>query len=89
MVAVVNQIHMEGLEHHWCYSYGTKPRNHRFEEIDPIGDFDLRELLTDQLYHVVMREIKSSRFKAPPASYSNIITPYFRESNFQYEHRNM
>jgi hypothetical protein len=89
MVCVVNQIHMEGIEHHWCHSYGQTPRNMRFKDIDPIGDMDLRQSLFFQMYHVIMRDIKTSRMKTPPASYSNFIISYFRESNFQYEHRNM
>lgn len=89
MVAVVNQIHVEGLEHHWCHSYGQTPRNMRFGEINPIGDMNLRQILFEQMYHVLSRDIKTSRARTTPASYSNIIVPYFRESNFQYEHRNM
>lgn len=89
MVAVVNQIHMEGLEHHWCHSYGQTPRNVRHANINPIGDMDLRSSMFSNMYHVIMRDIKSSRTRTPVASYSNLIIPYFRESNFQYEHRNM
>jgi hypothetical protein len=89
MVAVVNQFHLEGIEHHWCHSYGQQPRNMRFKNINPIGDMELREYLFDQMYHSLMRDIKSSITRSTPASYSNAILPYFRESNPQYEHRNM
>jgi hypothetical protein len=89
MVVLVNQMHMEGLEHHWCSTYGQLPRNVRFYEIDPIGDMPLRKMLFSQMYHVIMRDVKSSRFGVTPASYSNDVNPYWRENNFQYEHRNM
>lgn len=89
MVAVVNQMHMEGLEHHWCHSFGQTPRNCRWENIDPLGDMDLRNLLFEGMYHGLMRDIKTSLCKSTPSSYSNSITPYNRESNAQYEHRNM
>jgi len=89
MVAVVNQHHLEGIEHHWCHEFGQVPRNQPFEEMDPIGDMDLRRTLFEQMYHVLMREVKSSYFKVTPASFSNMMTPYTREANFNYEHRNM
>ena len=41
------------------------------------------------MYHTIMREIKSNRLKAPPASFTNDINIYHREFNHQYEHRNM
>jgi len=89
MVAVVNQMHMEGIEHHWCHAFGQTPRNQPFEEIDPIGDMELRQTLFNNMYHVITREIKSSYHKSTPASFSNFLTSYSREANFQYEHRNM
>lgn len=92
MVAVVNQHHMEGLEHHWCNSYGTIPtfnNDNALDKINPIGDMPLRKMLYDKMYHNIKRSIGSSRMKAPPASYSNDINVYHREWNHQYEHRNM
>jgi hypothetical protein len=89
MVAVVNQWHMEGIEHHWCHAYGLKPRAYTWENINPIGDMDLRSLLFERMYHGMMRDIKSSFSRAPPSSFSNMITPYYREGNAQFEHRNM
>jgi len=89
MVVLVNQIHMEGIEHHWCYTYGQLPRNVRYTNIDPIGDMPLRQMLFSQMYHVIMRDVKTSRCKSTPSSYTNNINPYWRENNFQYEHRNM
>jgi pheromone shutdown protein TraB len=89
MLVLVNQPHMEGIMHHWCHTYGQLPNNVRNVEIDPIGDMPLRRMLFSQMYHVIMRDVKSARFKATPASYSNDINPYWREFNFQYEHRNM
>lgn len=89
MVVVVNQMHMEGIEHHWCNAYGQIPRNQPFKNIDPVGDMDLRQLLFENMYHVITREIKSAFHKSAPASLSNFMTPYSREANFQYEHRNM
>lgn len=89
MVAVVNQLHMEGIEHHWCQSYGQTPRNQRHENINPVEDMALRKLLFEHMYHVITRDVKSSYSKSPPASFSNYLTAYHREANFQYEHRNM
>ena len=44
IVAVVNQWHLEGIEHNWCHKYGQLPRGIAFkEEINPIGDMNLRE----------------------------------------------
>ena len=44
IVVVVNQWHMEGIEHHWAHRYGQVPRSVHFAEgINPIGDMDLRE----------------------------------------------
>ena len=89
MVAVVNQIHMEGIEHHWCHSFGQKPRNCKWDNIEPLGDMDLRNLLFENMYHSLMRDIKTSFSKSTPSSYSNMITPYHREAMAAYEHRNM
>lgn len=89
VVCLVNQIHMEGLEHFWCHHYGQLPRNVRHVNMDPIGDMPLRNMLFTNMYHVIMRDIKSSRTRVTPASYSNDVNPYWREFNFQYEHRNM
>jgi hypothetical protein len=89
MVVLVNQMHMEGIEHHWCHSFGQLPRSVKQTDIDPIGDMNLRQILYENMYHVIAREIKSSRMKSLPASYSNFFDPYWRETNFQYEHRNM
>lgn len=91
MVAVVNQHHMEGIEHHWCNSFGQVPTfNKNYQgKINPIGDMDLRKMLYDKMYHVIMRDIKSSRSRSSPASFTNEINVYHREFNHQYEHRNM
>jgi hypothetical protein len=44
IVAVVNQWHLEGIEHNWCSRYGQMPRMVAFPEpINPIGDLNLRE----------------------------------------------
>jgi pheromone shutdown protein TraB len=88
-VLLVNQIHMEGIEHHWCHHFGQLPRNIRHIDIDPVGDMPLRNMLFSQMYHVIMRDVKTGRTKSTPASYSTNITPYWREFNYQYEHRNM
>ena len=42
MVALVNQWHMEGIEHEWASRYGQVPRSVYFKDINPIGDMDLR-----------------------------------------------
>ena len=89
MVVLLNQIHMEGIEHHWCHHFGQLPRTVRNAEMDPIGDMPLRNMLFRQMFHVIMRDVKTSRTKSTPASYTNDINPYWREFNFQYEHRNM
>jgi hypothetical protein len=90
IVIVVNQWHMEGIEHHWCHRYGQFPRSVEFPEgINPIGDMDLREGLFTRLYNIHHREQASSRQGAPPSTYADWIIGYHRESNFQYEHRDM
>ena len=40
---------MEGIEHHWCHSYGQLPRSVRNVNINPIGDMDLRDMLFSQI----------------------------------------
>jgi hypothetical protein len=89
MVVVVNQMHMEGIEHHWCNSFGQTPRNQPFKNIDPVGDMDLRQILFHNMYHVLTRDIKTSFSKSTPASYTAFMSTYSREANFNYEHRNM
>lgn len=91
IVVVVNQWHMEGIEHHWAHRYGQVPRSVEFPEgINPIGDMDLREGLFMRLYNNLHREIASSNSRAgTPATYADWIIGYHRESNFQYEHRDM
>lgn len=90
IVIVVNQWHMEGIEHHWCHRYGQFPRSVEFPEgINPIGDMNLREGLFQRLYNIHGREANSANSKAPPSTYADWIIGYHRESNFQYEHRDM
>lgn len=91
IVVVVNQWHMEGIEHHWAHRFGQVPRSVEFQEgINPIGDMDLREGLFGRLYNNVQREIASANSKAgSPSTYADWIIGYHRESNFQYEHRDM
>lgn len=90
IVAVVNQWHMEGIEHLWAHEYGQNPRSVQFEEeIDPIGDMDLHNGLFDLLYNAFQRKLKNAHSKTTPASYSNMINTYHREQNWHYEHRNM
>ena len=91
IVVVVNQWHMEGIEHHWAHRYGQVPRSVEFAEgINPIGDMDLREGLFNRLYNNLHREIASANSKAgTPSTYADWIIGYHRESNFQYEHRDM
>ena len=82
---------MEGIEHHWAHRYGQVPRSVTFPEgINPIGDMDLREGLFQRLYNNLHREIASANSKAgTPSTYADWIIGYHRESNFQYEHRDM
>lgn len=90
IVAVVNQWHMEGIEHLWAHEYGQLPRSQTItDEIDPIGDMPLKDGLFDMLYNAFQRELKNANSKTTPASYSNIMNTYHREQNWQYEHRNM
>jgi hypothetical protein len=92
MVAVVNQHHIEGLEHHWCNSFGQVPTFNNYtplETVNPIGDMPLRRMLYDQMYHVIKRDVKTSRMKSTHASLTNDINIYHREFNHQYEHRNI
>lgn len=55
IVVLVNQWHMEGIEHMWCHSYGQKPRSVEHLEINPIGDMDLRRGLFDMLWNSLQR----------------------------------
>lgn len=90
IVAVVNQWHMEGIEHLWAHEYGQLPRSQAItEEIDPIGDMELKEGMFDMLYNAFQRELKNAHSKTTPASYSNMLNTYHREQNWHYEHRNM
>ncbi len=90
IVVLVNQWHLEGIEHHWCFRYGQLPRSVAFKEpINPIGDMNLREGLFSRLYNYLHREIASSNSRATPSTYGDWIIGYHRESNWQYEHRDM
>lgn len=90
MVVVVNQWHMEGIEHMWCHRYGQLPRSVVCDEpINPIGDMNLREGLFQRLYNAVHRQIASANQRTTPTTYADWIIGYHRESNFQYEHRDM
>jgi hypothetical protein len=90
IVVVVNQWHMEGIEHNWAHHYGQMPRSVDFPEgINPIGDMDLRDGLFQRLYNSLHREIASANTKGAPATYADWIIGYHRESNWQYEHRDM
>ena len=90
IVVVVNQWHMEGIEHHWAHRYGQVPRSMPFDgPINPIGDMNLRDGLFERLYNALHREIASSNTKSMPATFADMITGYNRESNWQYEHRDM
>jgi len=90
IVAVVNQWHMEGIEHNWAHRYGQLPRSVVFKEgINPIGDMDLREGLFERLYNALHREINSSNSRATPSTYADWLIGYHREGNYQYEHRDM
>lgn len=61
IVVVVNQWHMEGIEHHWAHRYGQVPRSVDFlEGINPIGDMNLREGLFQRLYNNLGREISTA-----------------------------
>ena len=81
---------MEGVEHNWATRYGQLPRSVHFPEgINPIGDMDLRDGLFQRLYNNLGREIASANVKSAPSTYADWIIGYHRESNFQYEHRDM
>lgn len=83
IVVLVNQWHLEGIEHHWCHRYGQLPRSVVFKDgINPIGDMNLRAGLFQRMYNYLHREIASSHTKATPATYADWITGYHRESNF-------
>lgn len=62
IVVLVNQWHLEGIEHHWCNRYGQLPRSVEFVEgINPIGDMNLRDGLFQRLYNALHREIASAK----------------------------
>lgn len=50
---------------------------------------NLREGLFNRLYNNLQREIGSSNSKGTPSTLADWIIGYHRESNFQYEHRDM
>ena len=90
IVVLVNQWHMEGIEHNWCFRHGQYPRSVNFQEpINPIGDMDLRPGLFQRMFNYLQREVKSSQQRSTPSTYADWIIGYHRESNFQYEHRDM
>lgn len=90
IVVVVNQWHMEGIEHNWAHRYGQMPRSIDFPEgINPIGDMNLRQGLFERLYNALHREVASSNQASTPTTYADWIIGYHRESNWQYEHRDM
>lgn len=82
---------MEGIEHYWCHRYGQVPRcvMNDGDFINPIGDMNLRDGLFNRLYNALHRELKSSSQKSTPSTYSDWLTGYNRETNWQYEHRDM
>lgn len=83
VVVLVNQWHMEGIEHHWCFRYGQLPRSVEYPEgINPIGDMNLREGLFQRLYNNLHREIASANSKSSPSTYADWVIGYHRESNF-------
>lgn len=90
IVAVVNQWHMEGIEHLWAHEFGQMPRSVAItDEIDPIGDMNLRKGLFDSLFNAFQRQYKSAMQNSVPSSYSSMMNTYHREQNWGYEHRNM
>lgn len=89
IVVVVNQWHMEGIEHTWAHRYGQLPRSVEFENINPIGDMNLRDGLFQRLYNNLHRHIAAGHSGQKPATYADWIIGYHRESNWQYEHRDM
>merc|ERR550537_38315 len=65
IVVVVNQWHMEGIEHEWAHRYGQMPRSINFTEgVNPIGDMDLRDGLFQRLYNALQRE--KTRMRSQP-----------------------
>jgi hypothetical protein len=50
---------------------------------------NLREGLFQRLYNALHRQIASSNVRATPVTYADWIIGYHRESNWQYEHRDM
>jgi hypothetical protein len=90
IVCVVNQHHMEGIEHNWAHRYGQMPRSVAFPEgVNPIGDMDLKDGLFQRLYNALHREIASANTRGTPVTYADWIIGYHREANWQYEHRDM
>ena len=89
MVALVNQWHMEGIEHNWAHSYGQVPRSVHFTDINPIGDMDMRRGLFYMWYNYSKRMIGSANHSSAPSTFSNHLVGYHRETVFHYEHRDM
>lgn len=77
IVAVVNQWHVPGIEAHWRACTNTIPEQ---EPINPVGDFDIEKLMEANLVNDKLREIVSKIGKTEPATWSNYITTYIKES---------
>jgi len=82
-------MHMEGIEHHWAARFGQVPLSLEFPEgINPIGDMNLKEGLFNRLYNL-HRHMAGGHSGQKPSTYADWIIGYHRESNWQYEHRDM
>lgn len=77
IVAVVNQWHLPGIEAHWRHTTGTEEKK---EVINPVGDFDIEQIMEANLVNDKLREIVSKNSKSEPATWSNYLTTYIKEN---------
>ena len=77
IVAVVNQWHTPGIEHHWRHTTNTELPA---EPINPIGDFDIDSFQEANLINDALREYVSHLGKTEPATYDNYLVHYHKQT---------
>jgi hypothetical protein len=77
LFAVVNQWHMESIETFWRHSTNTEEKG---EFINPIGDFDIEQIMEGNLINDYLRQRASKVAKTEPAITTNYITFYHKQT---------
>ena len=76
-MAVVNFWHLPGIEHHWRKSTNTVEH---LEQINPIGDFDIDNLITHAEFNDFLRRDKSKNSRSEPTVTSAYLTQYNKQN---------